>query len=50
MQKLKRQYRRDYVGEDIVTVRTYENSDWHDQKEFIPNQIVNQQISKQAMM
>jgi hypothetical protein len=50
MQQIKRQYRKDYQGEDIVTDRTYQHAEWDDVKEFIPNQIVNQQTSNRAVI
>ena len=50
MQRIKRQYRSDYQGEDIVTSRTYTAAEWEDVKEFIPSQIANQQTSNQAMI
>jgi len=50
MQQIFKQYRKNYTGEDIVVDRTYENSEWADLKEFIPNQIANQQVSNQALI
>lgn len=48
MQKIKQMFRKDYAGEQITTSMTWENGKWNPAKEFIPNRIDNQQISKRA--
>ena len=50
MQTIKQLYRKDYLGEDIVTTRTYENSKWNAETEYLPNQIVNMQVSNRALI
>lgn len=37
MQTLKKLYRKDYRGEDVITNRIYQNSKWNPTVEFIPN-------------
>jgi len=44
----KKNYRRDYVGEKIVTERVYNGRVWNDTFEFIPNSVTNNQISNKA--
>lgn len=43
-----KKYRNTYNGEKIVTERKYEGRVWHDTYEFIPNAVVNNQISNKA--
>lgn len=50
MQRIAKAYRKNYLGEDIVVDRTYENTEWSEVTEFIPNQIANQQVSNQALV
>ena len=50
MQTIKRLYRKDYLGEDVITDRVRENNRWSNTEEFIPNQIVNLQVSNRALI
>jgi hypothetical protein len=50
MQLIKRIYRKDYAGEDIITTLTHEQQEWVATKEFIPNQIANLQTSNRALI
>jgi hypothetical protein len=48
MQKLKRWYRKDYQGENVVGNLVYTGNQWDIAKEWVPNSIINNQISNQA--
>ena len=50
MQQLKQLYRANYTGEEITVNLRWEGSDWHHQREFIPNRITNSQVSKHAVI
>lgn len=50
MQQIKKLYRENYTGEDIVTSLTWENSQWNAVKEFAPSRIENKQISGRAVV
>jgi hypothetical protein len=50
MQKINRYYRASYDGEHMTTRMTWEDGQWKLEKEFIPNRVVNTQISKQAVV
>ena len=48
MQKLKKMYRADYAGEDILVNTTYRNATWEYEYETVPNRVNNIQISNRA--
>lgn len=50
MLKLTKRYRRFYRGEDIVVERNYTDGVWHDTTENVPNAVINNQISNQAVV
>ena len=50
MQIIKRLYRKDYTGEDVITNLTYENTERNKTEEFVPNQIANLQVSNRALI
>lgn len=50
MLKLNKLYRRYYRGEDIIVERNYNNGVWHDTTENVPNAVINNQISNQAVV
>lgn len=43
-------YRKDYTGEKIVTERKSEGRVWNDTYEYIPNAVINNQISNRAVV
>lgn len=50
MQAIKKLYRTDYSGEELVRTLVWENSQWNLTKEFAPNNVVNNQISNKAVV
>jgi hypothetical protein len=48
MKQLKKWYRADYQGEDVVTDLVHQNQNWDITKEFIPNSVFNNHISNKA--
>jgi hypothetical protein len=38
MQKIQQLYRKNYLGEDVITNRVYQNSKWNPTTEFIPTE------------
>lgn len=48
MKKLKKLYRKDYQGEDVTTDLVHSGAKWQVTTEFIPNSVINNQISNQA--
>lgn len=48
MQQLKKMYRADYTGEEILLKTTYRNATWEYEYETVPNRITNIQISNRA--
>lgn len=48
MQELKKWYRKDYQGENVVGNLVYAKQEWTVSEEWIPNSVVNNQISNQA--
>lgn len=50
MLKLTRRFRQFYRGEDIVVERNYTGGIWHDTTENVPNAVINNQISNQAVV
>jgi hypothetical protein len=48
MLTLKKTYRTEYTGENIVVERHHTGGVWHDQFEFVPNAVFNNQISNKA--
>ena len=50
MQKIKQMFRSDYTGENITTTSTWQNGDWVHANEFIPNRVINKQISNRAVI
>lgn len=48
MQQLKKMYRKDYTGEEVLVNTTYRNSTWEYDYETVPNRVTNLQISNQA--
>ena len=50
MQKIKQLFRKDYLGEDVNTIRTYQHAKWNPQSEYVVNQVVNLQTSNRALI
>lgn len=48
MIKLNKIYRQYYFGENIVVNRNYTNGVWQDTTEYVPNAVINNQISNRA--
>jgi hypothetical protein len=48
MQELKKWYRKDYQGENVVGNLVYAKQQWEISEEWVPNSVVNNQISNQA--
>ncbi len=48
MQQLKKMYRKDYVGEEILINSTYRNATWEYEYEMVPNRVSNTQLSNTA--
>lgn len=48
MRQIKKWYRADYLGEEVVSNMTYHDKSWKVAKEWIPNSVINNQISNQA--
>ena len=48
MKQIKKLYRRDYQGEEVITELAVANLQWSLSREFIPNSVINNQISNQA--
>lgn len=48
MKEIKKLYRKNYSGEEVVTDLVYRNTQANVVKEFIPNSVINNQISDQA--
>lgn len=49
MQKLKKIYRSNYGGENVVTSLTYENADWTAVTDYVPNAVFNAHTTTQAI-
>jgi len=50
MQKIKKLYRKDYAGEQIIKQLTYSSGAWMHDVEFAPNKVINNQISNNAVI
>lgn len=50
MQTIKRLYRKDYQGEDVITDLVRTDNQWNKTQEYIPNQIANLQVSNRALI
>jgi len=50
MQKINKIYRSTYQGEDVVKELTYQNSNWATTKEFVPNNVINNQTVNRAVI
>ena len=50
MQKIKKQYRSNYMGEHLVHTMNYVDGEWVKQSEFVPSAIENKQISGKAVV
>jgi hypothetical protein len=50
MQKIKQLYRKNYLGEDVVVDRVYENSKWNPTQEFVANPFPAQPLSDRALV
>lgn len=50
MQSIKKLYRSNYVGEDVHRDLVWENGQWNFAGEFVPNNIINNQISNRAVV
>jgi hypothetical protein len=48
MRQIKKWYRADYEGEEVVSNMLYKTKKWDVTKEWIPNSVINNQISNQA--
>lgn len=49
MQTIKKLYRSEYAGENVITNLTYSSGSWNQEKEWIPNAITNNKITSQAI-
>jgi hypothetical protein len=49
MQKLKRLYRNNYAGENIVTQLSLVDGEWNPETEFVPNNVLNSFVTSQAI-
>lgn len=45
-----KRYRKDYTGEDIIQERVLEAGNWRSTTEYVPNNVVNNQISNRAVV
>lgn len=50
MQRIKKLYRSEYTGEDMVTDLTWERGEWKQTKEFIDSAVTNNQTSNRAVV
>jgi hypothetical protein len=50
MQTVKKIYRKDYLGEDVVRDLVWQGSAWNETREYVPNSIINEQISNRAVV
>lgn len=50
MLSITKQYRKDYLGEDIITERTYKGGKWYSTTENVPNAVTNTQLSNRAVI
>lgn len=50
MQKVKKLYRREYLGEEVVKDLVYGGGGWAENREFVPNSVINEQISNRAVI
>lgn len=50
MQNVKKMYRTDYTGEEIIRDLVWQNSTWDQTSEFVPNNVINNQISNRAVI
>lgn len=50
MQKIQQLYRKNYLGEEVVTNLKHVDGEWKETTEFIPNQIQNLQVSNRALI
>ena len=50
MLNINKSYRKSYTGENIVVERHYVDGVWHDTTESVPNAVLNEQISNQAVI
>lgn len=50
MQTVKKLYRRDYLGEDVVRDLIYSGGVWNETREYVPNSVINEQISNRAVV
>lgn len=50
MKNISKMYRSEYVGEEIVTTLVHTGQEWVPSKEWIPNAVINNQLSRQAVI
>ena len=50
MLQIEKKYRTTYLGEDIVVDRTYNTQRWVNTVEYVPNAVINNQISNRAVV
>jgi len=50
MQTVKKLYRKDYLGEDVVRDLIYTGGSWAETREYVPNSVINEQISNRAVV
>lgn len=50
MLNIKKVYRKDYEGEEIVQSRTFSDGQWNTVTEYVENHVVNNQISNRAVV
>ena len=50
MQKIQKLYRKDYLGEEVVRDLVWSHSAWNETREYVPNNVINEQISNRAVI
>jgi hypothetical protein len=50
MQKIQKLYRKNYLGEEVVRDLTYHDGTWDESREYVPNNVINEQISNRAVI
>ena len=50
MQTVKKIYRKDYLGEDVIRDLIYTGGAWDQTREYVPNNVINEQISNRAVV
>lgn len=50
MRKIEKLYRKNYLGEDVVVSMTHADQAWVYEKEYVPNRVFNEHVSKNAVV